>query len=255
MKLRAVILDDEPLARARLRSLLERDSGVEVVGDAAHAVEALRLVAELAPDLVFVDVRLPEESGLEFLRMLDPVRRPVVIFTTAYPEYAVDAFDVAAADYLLKPLDAERVLRAVNRARRLLGGGRAAAQPRPVPPRELIAVPVRDEILFVKSSKIDWILAERNYSRLHCGAASYLLRESLQSIEQSLDPATFIRVHRSAIVNLDRVRKLVSSSDTVSSIALSTGAIVPLGPAYRSRLEEVLGRKLKPAGGSDPKDS
>ncbi|HEX6087033.1 MAG TPA: response regulator [Thermoanaerobaculia bacterium] len=244
MNLQALIIDDEPLARARLRTLLERDGCVDVVGEAAHAVQALRLVAELSPDLLFVDVRMPGQSGLQLLEQLDPSRQPVVIFTTAYPDYALAAFDVFAADYLLKPLDGDRVLRAINRARRIIQGGRRATPQRPHAYRELMAVPVREEILFVKVPQIDWILAERNYSRLFCAPASYLLRESLQSIERSLDPAAFIRVHRSAMVNLDRVRKLVSMSETVSSIQLSTGATVPLGPAYRSRLEEVLGKKL-----------
>lgn len=245
MNLRTVILDDEPMARARLRMLLDRDQNVEVVGEAERCVDGLRLVAELSPDVVFVDIRMPEESGLDFLRMLDPHRPPFVVFTTAYPEYAVDAFDVSAADYLLKPLDQTRVLRAVNRVRRLMSGGRATAGARPQQYRDLIAVPVRDEILFVKVSAIDWIAAERNYCRLHCGSASYLLRESLANLEDTLDPSAFIRVHRSAVVNLDRIHKLVVMSETVSSITLSTGASVPIGPAFRNRLDEILGRKGK----------
>ncbi|HEY0159824.1 MAG TPA: LytTR family DNA-binding domain-containing protein [Thermoanaerobaculia bacterium] len=244
MSLRAVIVEDEPLARARLRALLGGDTGVAVIGEAENARAAAELVGQLHPDLVFLDVHMPEENGLELLRSLDPSQRPVVIFTTAHPEYALDAFELSAADYLVKPLDSERVARAIERARRFIAGGRAAAQSRPTPRRERFAVRTRGEIVFVKASQIDWISAEGNYARLHTGEQSYLLRESMQSIEESLDPSTFIRVHRSAIVNLDRVRKLVTSPDGTPSIVLSTGDGIPLGPSYRGRLEDVLGQKL-----------
>lgn len=244
MSLRAVIVEDEPLARARLRALLGGDTGVAVIGEAENARAAAELVDQLRPDLLFLDVHMPEENGIELLQGLDPAQRPVVIFTTAHPEYALDAFELSAADYLVKPLDSERVARAIERARRFIAGGRAAAQSRPTPRRERFAVRTRGEIVFVKASQIDWISAEGNYARLHSGELSYLLRESMQSIEESLDPSTFIRVHRSAIVNLDRVRKLVTSPDGTPSIVLSTGDGVPLGPSYRGRLEEVLGQKL-----------
>lgn len=244
MSLRALIVEDEPLARARLRALLGNENGVAVIGEAENARAAAELVDQLRPDLVFLDVHMPEESGIELLRGLDPTRRPVIIFTTAHPEYALEAFDLSAADYLVKPLDGERVARAIERARRFIAGGRAAAQSRSTPKRERFAVRTRGEIVFVKATQIDWISAEGNYARLHSGELSYLLRESMQSIEESLDGATFIRVHRSAIVNLDRVRKLVSTADGTPSIVLSTGASVPLGPSYRGRLEEVLGQKL-----------
>ena len=244
MSLRAVIVEDEPLARARLRALLGGDTGVAVIGEAENARAAAELVEQLRPDLLFLDVHIPEENGLELLRGLDPARRPVIIFTTAHPEYALEAFELSAADYLVKPLDSERVGRAIERARRFIAGGRAAAQFRPTPRRERFAVRTRGEIVFVKASQIDWISAEGNYARLHSGELSYLLRESMQSIEESLDPSTFIRVHRSAIVNLDRVRKLVTSADGTPSIVLSTGDGIPLGPSYRGRLEDVLGQKL-----------
>lgn len=244
MTLRALIVEDEPLARARLRSLLALDSGVAVVAEADNARAGAELIEQLRPDLLFLDIHMPEVSGLELVRTLDPALRPVVVFITAHPEYALDAFEMNAADYLIKPLDGERVARSLERARRFIAGGRAAARARPAVRRERFAVRTRGEIVFVKASQIDWISAEGNYARLHSAESSYLLRESMQSIEESLDPSTFIRVHRSAIVNLDRVRKLITSADGTPSIVLSTGDSIPLGPSYRGRLEEVLGQKL-----------
>ncbi|MDQ3282107.1 MAG: LytTR family DNA-binding domain-containing protein [Acidobacteriota bacterium] len=243
MSLRALIVEDEPLARARLRTLLASERDLAVVGEAENARAAAELVGVLRPDVVFLDIHMPQENGLELLRTLDPAQRPVVIFTTAHPEYALDAFEVSAADYLVKPLDGERVSRAVERARRFIAGGRATVK-RATNRRERFAVRTRGEIVFVKASQIDWISAEGNYARLHSGEGSYLMRESMQSIEESLDPSMFIRVHRSAIVNLERVRKLITSADGTPSIVLSTGESVPLGPSYRGRLEEVLGQKL-----------
>ncbi len=244
MTLRAIIVEDEPLARARLRSLLAMQEGVAVVAEAENARAGAELIEQLRPDLLFVDIHMPETSGLELVRTLDPSLRPAIVFITAHPEYALEAFETNAADYLVKPLDSERVARALERARRFIAGGRAAVPARSAPRRERFAVRTRGEVVFVKASQIDWISAEGNYARLHTGESSYLLRESMQSIEESLDPSTFIRVHRSAIVNLDRVRKLVSSPDGTPSIVLSTGDSVPLGPSYRGRLEEVLGQKL-----------
>jgi two-component system LytT family response regulator len=242
VSLRALIVEDEPLARARLRSILGDEQGVAIVAEADNARTAAELVDQLRPDLIFLDIGLPEGNGFDLLRGMQPESRPAVIITTAHPQHALDAFEVSAADYLVKPLDRERVGRAVERARRLIGGGRTV--PVPGPRRGRFAVRNQGEIVFVKMSQIDWVSAEGNYSRLHSGELSYPVRRPLQSVEESLDPSTFLRVHRSAIVNLDRVRKLVLSPDGTASIVLSTGAAVPLGPSYRDRLEEALGQKL-----------
>lgn len=244
MTVRAIIVEDEPLARARLRALLAPDSDVVVVAEADNARAGAELIQQLRPDLLFLDIHMPEISGLELARSIEAGAPPAVVFITAHPEYAIDAFEMNAADYLVKPLDGERVARAIDRARRFIAGGRAVVRTRTLPRRERFAVRTRSEIVFVKAMQIDWIAAEGNYVRLHTADASYLLRESMQSVEESLDPSTFIRVHRSAIVNLDRVRKLVTSADGTPSIVLATGATIPLGPSYRGRLEEVLGQKL-----------
>lgn len=245
----ALILEDEPLARTRLRQFLALHEDVEILAECGNSQEAQDVITQRTPDLLFVDVHLPQESGLNFVRRLQGPKPPVIIFTTADSKHALESYDLNTADYLVKPFDAERVDRAMERARRLIGTV-ASGQPRPAPVaprqerRDRFAVRVRGEIIFVRTATIDWISAEGNYSRLHTGETSYLLRESMQSLDDGLDPNTFIRVHRSAIVNLDRVQKLVTGSDAALSIVLTTGAAVPLGPSYRGRLEQVLGQKL-----------
>jgi two-component system, LytTR family, response regulator len=244
--MRALIVDDEPPARSRLRLLLSSQPEVDVVGEAGSAREAMDLIEEHRPDLLFLDVEMPEETGLDLLRTFSADNHPVVVFTTAHAQYALSAFNFNTADYLVKPFDLDRLSRAVERARRLVTGelrsvpARRGTRPR----RERIAVRARDEILFIKAAQIDWISAEGNYARLHCGGTSYQLRESMQSLEDALDASTFIRVHRSAIVNIDRIRKLIATVDASPAIVLASGETVPLGPSYRARLEEVLGQKL-----------
>jgi two-component system LytT family response regulator len=245
MSLRAFIVEDEPLARERLNALLrESDGDVTVVGEAENARAAALQIEQLRPDLLFVDIERPEENGIDFVRGIDRDERPVVIFTTAHPQYALEAFDVSAADYLIKPLGRERVSRALDRARRLIAGGRVPVRIRGARMRERFAVRTRGEIVFIKTDQIDWIAADGNYSRIHAAGETYVIREALQSVEATLDPAAFIRVHRSAIVNLDRVRKLVNAPDGSASIVLSTDDAVPLGRSYRARLEEIFGQKL-----------
>jgi two-component system LytT family response regulator len=245
MTFRALIVDDEPPARLRLRRLLDEHTEVDIVAEAGSAREAAALIEEHHPDVLFLDVAMPEESGLDLLRSLASVKQPVVVFTTAHTDHALSAFNFNTADYLVKPFDADRLTRAVDRARRLASGELRAIPPRRTTRhRERIAIRVRGEILFIKATQIEWISAEGNYARLHCGNASYQLRETLQGLEEGLDQSAFIRVHRSAIVNVDRIRKLVTSVDGSPSIVLSSGDLVPLGPTYRTRLEELLGQKL-----------
>jgi two-component system LytT family response regulator len=242
----AVIADDEPLARERVRQMLETHQDIALAGECATAAELLVLVRETAPALLLLDIRLAGGSGMTSLAEIPASSRPAVIFLTAYPEFALQAFDLAAADYLVKPFDQRRFDRALDRARRLIRTQSSDAEPshdvhRATRPRERFAVKRRGEIIFVKAMDIDWIGAEGNYSRLHTGGGAHLVRESLQSIADALDPSTFIRVHRSAVVNVDRVVKLVSHDDRGTFIVLSTGDKVPIGPTYRSRLEELFG--------------
>lgn len=247
MMLRALIVEDEPLARSRLSFLLQPHADIEVVGQSDNVTEAVRLVEAQQPDLLFLDIEMPQSNGFDLLHAINREVKPVVIFTTAHAEFALKAFEVSAADYLVKPFDQERLTRALERARRLLDSGTPAEEVHRPPAsghRERFAVRARGEIVFVKATNIDWISAEGNYARLHAGDVTYLVRESMQHLEETLDASLFTRVHRSAIVNLDRVRKLVSTPDGSYSIVLATGAAVPLGASYRWKLEQVLGQKL-----------
>jgi two-component system LytT family response regulator len=241
--LRAVIVEDEPLALARLSRLLQRHEDVDVVGEAGNAADAMELIQEHEPELLFLDIEMPRANGFELLHAIECEPRPVVIFTTAHPEFAHKAFEVNAADYLVKPFDDERLTRAMDRARRFL------AEPQAAPPhatrhRERYAVRVRGEIVLVNVADVEWVSAEGNYARLHAGDKSYLIRDSMQRLEETLEPTLFARVHRSAIVNLTRVKKLVLERDGSYEIVLASGATVPVGATYRSRVEQVVGEEL-----------
>ena len=241
--LRAVIVEDEPLALARLCRLLHHHEDVHVVGEAGNAEDAMTLIQTYQPELLFLDIEMPRANGFELLHALERQPRPVVIFTTAHPEFAHQAFEVNAADYLVKPFDDERLTRAMERARRFL----AAPQPAAVPharPRERYAVRVRGEIVLVNVADVEWVSAEGNYARLHAGEKSYLIRDSMQRLEETLEPTLFARVHRSAIVNLNRVKKLVLDRDGSYEIVLASGATVPVGATYRSRVEQFVGEEL-----------
>jgi two-component system LytT family response regulator len=241
--LRILIADDEPLARSRIRHLLAAHVDARVVGECVSAPEMTTIVQHEKPDLVMLDIEMAGTNGLRAFADIPADQRPAVIFTTAHDEFAVRAFDLDAIDYLIKPFDQDRFDRALERARRVIG----SAPAEPVVPgrrRDRFAVKRRGEIIFLKTEQIDWIQAEANYSRIHTGDVSYLLRESMQSLDDTLDPEMFVRVHRSAIINIDRVQKVIASSDGAYSIVLTTGAAVPLGPSYRTRLEQLIGQKL-----------
>jgi two-component system, LytTR family, response regulator len=244
--MRALIVDDEPLARARLRLLLKPHGDVEIVGEAGNSQEASQLMSFAEPDLLLLDIEMPQGSGFDVLNAAKGERQPVVIFTTAHAEFAAEAFDVSAADYLVKPFDQQRLDRALDRARRVLARSSRSPEPSRVAGRwrERFAVRSRGQILFIKSHDVQWIGAEGNYARLYTTEGSFLIREPLRRLEETLDPAVFIRVHRSAIVNIDRIRKLVAGMEGTYSIVLHSGATVPLGPSFRHRLEELVGEKL-----------
>lgn len=245
--IRVLIVDDEPLARKRVRLMLAHHSDIEVVAECSTGREAVEVAAVEHPSLLFADVEMPDVNGFEMLAAFPGTDATAVVYFTAHTEFALQAFEANAVDYLVKPCSQERFDRAVHRARRFLG--EAATMSHVVSPdwtrhRERFAVRLRGQVLFVKATSIDWIEAESNYARLHIGDQSYLIRESLQSLEGVLDPALFVRVHRSAIVNIERVRRLIPGTDGSYSIVLVTEARVPLGPTFRERLENVLGLKL-----------
>jgi two-component system LytT family response regulator len=238
--IRALIVDDEPLARSRVRAMLAPHSDIDVVAECGSAAEASALLRSEPAALLLLDIEMPGATGFDFLQATPAGSRPAVVFVTAHEEFALDAFEANAVDYLVKPFSQERFDRALWRVRRFIDG-HGPARPAPARRRERFAVRVRGELVFVKVSSLDWIAAQGNYVSLHAGSESYLHRESLQNIACELDPAVFLRVHRSAIVNIERVRKLVPAADGSASIVLQNGTSIPLGPSYRAALEAALG--------------
>ena len=230
MSIRTAIVEDEPLARARLRSLLEADRQIELVGEAADGESALRLLRHQRPHLVFLDVRMPGMDGFELLAALGPHETPEVVFVTAFDKFAVKAFELHALDYLLKPFDRARFEKALRHAKERLA--------RPHPERLLI----RDgaQMYFVKVAEIDWIESAGNYLKLHQGKTEHLLRETLGALEGRLDPARFIRVRRTAMVQIDAVVRMERWTHGELVLTLKNGARVTSSRTYRDRIEALL---------------
>jgi two-component system LytT family response regulator len=246
-----VIVDDEPLARDLLRALLARHDDVTVVGEGT-GVDAAALVARTRPDIMFLDIQMPEVDGFRLLELLGPEAVPAVVFVTAYDRYALRAFDVHALDYLLKPVEERRFAAALQRAKK-----RARAHQRGEMDQrlaELLAdraasrsrflVPVRGKSIVIGADEIDWIEAADYYASLHVtsasGPATHLLRETMDDLEEQLDPRKFVRVHRSAIVNVDRVREIHPLFRGDCTLVLSNGAKVKLSRSRRKNFEERL---------------
>jgi two-component system LytT family response regulator len=266
--LRVLVVDDEPLGRQRLLDLLHDEIDVEVVGIAADGAAAVEAIRSVRPDLVFLDVQMPRMSGLDVVHAIGPGEMPATIFVTAYDQYALDAFDSAAVDYLVKPFKDDRFEEAVRRARRrvesesrerlheqlmalLQGGPSAVVEPPPLPDApirqeetylERIAVQMRGKMRVVPVSQIDYVTASGQYVELHAGAHRYIIRESLQHLEGRLDPEHFIRVHRSAIVRLSLVDTLLRREGSDYQIQLKGGARLSVGRSRREALERRLGR-------------
>ncbi len=249
-KMRVLIVDDEPWARRRIASLLRSEQDVEIVGECGDGAEAVARIVELAPDLVFLDVQMPEIDGFEVLEAVGSERMPRVIFVTAYDSYALRAFEAQALDYLLKPFDDERFARALDRARKEL------AQPPPLLERGLralieslprdrkflqrLVVKAGGRVLFLRTSDVDWFEASGNYVTLHLGRESHLLRTTMSALAPKLDPEQFVRIHRSAIVNLDRVKELLPWFRGELTLVLHDGTRLTVGRAFRERLQHLL---------------
>jgi two-component system LytT family response regulator len=231
---RAVIVDDEPLARTNLRVLLRRHPEIEIVGEAKSGLEALREIRGTKPDLVFLDVQIPECDGFDVLEMLGGDVPPAVIFVTAYDQYALRAFEAGALDYLLKPFDSARFERALSRALDKIQSHRPTSKP------ERLTIKNAGQILFLQPADIDWIEAADYYACLHIGAKAHLLRRSMSDLQQDLDPNVFCRIHRSAIVNLARVRALQSNRDGEWEVLLENGSKLPISRRYRRQLQSAI---------------
>lgn len=238
-ELRALIVDDEPLVRLGLRRLIAAEPDVRVVGECRNGAEALGAVAEHRPTVLFLDVEMPELDGIGVLRALGTERPAAIVFVTAFDRYAVEAFEHDAVDYLLKPFDDRRFRAAMERVRKRLVGYRPGDLERLAPHlgnRFLERIPVKlgATTTLVEVAAIDWIEAADNYVRLHVGATRHLLRDTLRNLEQRLDPSGFVRIHRSAMVNLTRVRGFTVESSGDGTVTLTSGAHLPLSRTYRS---------------------
>ena len=246
--LRALIVDDERLAREKLRRLLEAEDDVTIVGECASGAEAVEAVQQHAPDLVFLDIQMPGLSGFDVLREIGPDAVSHVVFVTAHDEFAVRAFDVQALDYLLKPFDAPRFRDALNRVRKRSAGELQQKMASLLeqlatrsPYAERLLVKGAGRMSFVRVDEIDWIEAADNYVRLHAGREEHLLRETMNGIETRLDPQRFIRVHRSAMVNIDAVKEVQPLFHGDYEVLLRMGATVAVGRNYREKLMKALG--------------
>jgi len=258
--LRVLVVDDEPLAREKIRGMTADDPEVRVVGECSNGAEAIEAIQNLQPDLVLLDVQMPEVGGFAVLEALRDYQLPPVIFITAYDHYAVRAFEVHALDYLLKPFDRERFAAALDRAKRHFRRERrpeetaagldarilALLEQMRETPRyhERLVVKSSGRVFFLNTGEIDWIEAEGNYVNIHTGKKSHLLRETISGLEGQLDPREFVRIHRSAIVNISRIKELQPWSHGEYHVILNDGTRLTLSRSYRDKLQSALGNSL-----------
>ena len=235
-KIRALIVDDEPLARSSLKALLKRDPDIEIVSECGSGLEALAEIRKKKPDLVFLDVQMPECDGFDVLEQLGAAMPPALVFVTAYDQYALRAFESGALDYLLKPFNDARFDRALVRAKESITNGKIGAQK-----IERLAIKNTGQVLFLKISEIDWIEAADYYVCLHAGARTHLLRRSMADVAEELHGATFCRIHRSAIVNLERVKQVETSEDGGTDVVLEGGKRLSVSRRFRKDLQARLG--------------
>jgi len=254
VKIRALIVDDEPLARRRIRRMLAHHADVEIIGDSANGRDAIMVIRDQAPDLVFLDVLMPEMDGFAVLEALGAEAMPLIIFVTAYDQYALRAFEVYALDYLLKPFDRQRFDKALQRAKSRLANERSDINQRALALLEELraqtshvermVIKSGGRAFFLKTDEIDWVEAEGKYVRLHVGKESYLVREAISGLEAQLDPKKFLRIHRSTIVNIDRVRELQPWFHNEYRVILRDGTELMLSRSCRKKLGDLLGNTL-----------
>jgi two-component system LytT family response regulator len=252
-KIRVLIVDDEPIAREGLRALLEGERDVEIVGECKNGREAIKATREQAPDLVFLDVQMPKINGFEVIEQIGAAQMPAIVFVTAYDQYALQAFEINAMDYLLKPFDEERFQKTLERARRyfqddnlsdirqrlnvLLSQFNHDHQKR----TKRLVIKSSGRVFFVNVDEIDWIEAAGNYVQLHAGKQVHLLRQTMDGIEATLDPEKFVRIRRSAIVNLERLKELQTLSKGEYLLTLCDGTQLASGRRYRKNLDVIWG--------------
>ena len=254
-RIRAVIVDDESPARTRIRELLRATPDVEIIDECSNGREAVRSISANSPDLVFLDIQMPELDGFAVIEALGPEHLPAVIFVTAYDHYAVQAFEVNAIDYLLKPFDRQRFQTALSRARdhlQMNNKGELNQQlntllrqlKTPQKQAERFVVKSGGRVFFLKNEEIDWIEAAGNYVRLHVGTETHLLRETMNAIQKKIDPSRFIRIHRSTFVNVEKIKELQPWFHGEYVVIMRDGTQLTMSRSYRSSLPDLLGTSL-----------
>jgi len=250
MKIDTLIVDDEPLARDRVKRFLRDVHDIRVVGECGNGLEAVAAIKLQKPDLVFLDIQMPEKNGFEVVKALDEKTMPAVIFVTAYDQYALQAFDVHALDYLLKPFNRDRLQKAVSHAREQIETRRIGQLDERLASLikdlksdrkylERLVVKSVGRVFFLKVDEIDYIEAAGNYVKLHAGRESHMIRETMNGIEAKLDPDKFLRIHRSTVVNIDRIKELHPMFSGDYAVILRNGTELALSRNYRERLLEL----------------
>ena len=253
--IRVLIVDDEPLARERLQMMLDKQHDINIVGECSDGASAVKAIREDAPDLVFLDIQMPELDGFGVLEALDPEVIPTIIFVTAFDQFAIRAFEVHALDYLLKPFDRDRFLKTLQRARSHIDTKRTGGLSENIIKLldskgseskylDRIAIKSAGRIQFVKISEIDWIEAAGNYVKLHVGSDSYLHRETMSGMEEKIDPESFLRIHRSTIVNIDRIKEMQPFFNGEYVVILEDETRLTLSRRNRTKLQERLNQYL-----------
>lgn len=260
-RIRTLIVDDEPAARRGIRLMLQGDGMVEIVGEASNGLDAVKMIVQAQPDLVFLDVQMPGCDGFQVLEKVAAKAHPAVIFVTAYDVHALHAFEVNAIDYLLKPYDDARFSEALERVKKMTRQASVESDHSRLnqllsflqsrmsdgkvgPETDRILVKSSGDIYFLKADEIDWIEAEGDYMKFHSGEKSHLMRETMARLESRLDPKRFIRIHRSTIVNIDRLKKLSPTFGGEYAVILEDGTKLKLSRGYHDRIAELLKQKL-----------
>ena len=250
MNITALIIDDEPLARDKIRRLLRTETDIKIIGEAMSGAEAVELIERLKPDLVFLDIQMPEMNGFEVLQTIENNKMPAVIFVTAYDKYAIKAFEIHALDYLLKPFDSERLQSALNRVRQYLEARNhgifdekllsllSDLKAEKDYPRRFV-LKTAGRVFFIKTSDIDWIEAAGNYVKLHTGKDAHLLRETMNKTEAKLNPEKFLRIHRSSLVNIEKIKELNPLFNGDYIVIMQDKTELTLSRNYHDRLRQL----------------
>jgi two-component system LytT family response regulator len=262
MKHSVLIVDDEPLARRGVVLRLRAHEDLEVIGECSNGQDAIDFITRRRPTLVFLDIQMPVMNGIDVMRSLPPEAQPFVIFLTAYDQYVMRAFEVHAIDYLLKPVDEARFNAALNHARRILGADQTVAhnqrlqtifaansEPPPAPFRKL-PVRVGKQVRFVSIDDIDWIEAQGDYAEIHIGSRTHLIRESLNTLADQLDAQDFLRIHRSAIIRVNRIASVNSLPNRDCTVTLHNGTSLRVSRTYSDHLRKLVRNQLRRESGS-----